>query len=285
MLFSVGMYLPLETTFAIFVGGMVRGIMDKMRDKRGFNDAQKARVENAGVLAASGLIAGEALMGLVVAAVVGLRSEHAFWSVPGRRSRSRSAPGSPIPVAAFLIWYLIAVPLAQGRRGRRASPADRRHVEPDPSRARASPTGIPVGRLLLGRGSSNSAITCVSVHADSPRSDRSGDPDLAAPRPVELDEVDGLPAAELQLARATGSGTDTPITEERKWASELPSPCRQATAGTQLLEGGQQVRADVGVGVLVEHHGRRGVRHEDVARAPRPLQMRPPPAGRSWSRR
>jgi uncharacterized oligopeptide transporter (OPT) family protein len=67
MLFSVGMYLPLETTFAIFVGGVFRWFTDKMRDKRGFNDAQKARVENAGVLTASGLIAGEALCGLVVA--------------------------------------------------------------------------------------------------------------------------------------------------------------------------------------------------------------------------
>ena len=67
MLFSVGMYLPLETTFAIFVGGIIRWIMDSMRDRRGFNDAQKARIENAGVLTASGLIAGEALMGLVKA--------------------------------------------------------------------------------------------------------------------------------------------------------------------------------------------------------------------------
>jgi putative OPT family oligopeptide transporter len=67
MLFSVGMYLPLETTFAIFVGGVIRWLMDKARDKRGFNDAQKARVENAAVLIASGLIAGEALMGLVKA--------------------------------------------------------------------------------------------------------------------------------------------------------------------------------------------------------------------------
>jgi putative OPT family oligopeptide transporter len=67
MLFSVGMYLPLETTFAIFVGGVFRWFTDKMRNKRGFNDAQKARVENAGVLTASGLIAGEALCGLVVA--------------------------------------------------------------------------------------------------------------------------------------------------------------------------------------------------------------------------
>ncbi|MEN6536128.1 MAG: oligopeptide transporter, OPT family [Bryobacteraceae bacterium] len=67
MLFAVGMYLPLETTFAIFLGGVIRWITDSMRERRGFNDAQKARVENAGVLTASGLIAGEALMGLVVA--------------------------------------------------------------------------------------------------------------------------------------------------------------------------------------------------------------------------
>ena len=68
MLFSVGMYLPLETTFASFVGGLFRWATDMRRDKRGFNEAQRARIENAGVLTASGLIAGEALTGLVVAA-------------------------------------------------------------------------------------------------------------------------------------------------------------------------------------------------------------------------
>jgi hypothetical protein len=67
MLFSVGMYLPLETTFAIFVGGLFRWLTDKARNRGNFNDAQKARIENAGVLTASGLIAGEALCGLVVA--------------------------------------------------------------------------------------------------------------------------------------------------------------------------------------------------------------------------
>ncbi len=45
MLFAVGMYLPLETTFAIFLGGMIRWVTDKMRDSKNFNDAQKARVE------------------------------------------------------------------------------------------------------------------------------------------------------------------------------------------------------------------------------------------------
>jgi putative OPT family oligopeptide transporter len=67
MLFAVGMYLPLETTFAIFVGGVFRWMTDRIRDRRGFNEAQRARIENAGVLTASGLIAGEALVGLVTA--------------------------------------------------------------------------------------------------------------------------------------------------------------------------------------------------------------------------
>ncbi len=65
MLVAVGMYLPLETTFAIFVGGVIRAIVDKLAEKRNLNQAQKTRVENVGVLLASGLIAGEALTGLI----------------------------------------------------------------------------------------------------------------------------------------------------------------------------------------------------------------------------
>lgn len=75
MLVCVGMYLPLETTFAIFIGGLIKGIVDKMTAQRQLNDAQKVRVENNGTLIAAGLIAGEALVGLVFAAM-------AFWDVP-----------------------------------------------------------------------------------------------------------------------------------------------------------------------------------------------------------
>lgn len=65
MLVAVGMYLPFETTFAIFVGGVIRWIGDGVAKRRGYNEAQRARVENTGVLTASGLIAGEAILGLV----------------------------------------------------------------------------------------------------------------------------------------------------------------------------------------------------------------------------
>jgi putative OPT family oligopeptide transporter len=123
MLFSVGMYLPLETTFAIFIGGVIRGIVDKMVTKRGFNDAQKARVENAGILSASGLIAGEALIGLFIAAVVFARDQMGekaeFWSVPGMTA---IAPWLAIPVFAVLAWYLVYVPLSKAGRPEEPAP-------------------------------------------------------------------------------------------------------------------------------------------------------------------
>ena len=105
MLFAVGMYLPLGTTFAIFVGGVIRWITDKLRDRRGYNDAQKARVENAGVLTASGLIAGEALCGLVIAGLVGSGKDvtlvhwtPSFWLA--------------LAALAVLILVMVRVPLA-----------------------------------------------------------------------------------------------------------------------------------------------------------------------------
>lgn len=118
MLFSVGMYLPLETTFAIFLGGLVRGFVDKLAGKRDFNLAQKARVENAGVLAASGLIAGEALVGLFVAGVVAFRADNTF---PHIAAFAPVAPWLAIPVVALLAAYLIYVPI--GKAGAADEPA------------------------------------------------------------------------------------------------------------------------------------------------------------------
>jgi putative OPT family oligopeptide transporter len=64
MLLAVGMYLPFQTTFAIFVGGVIRWVADTVSARKGFAEGQRVRVENAGILTASGLIAGEGLMGL-----------------------------------------------------------------------------------------------------------------------------------------------------------------------------------------------------------------------------
>jgi uncharacterized oligopeptide transporter (OPT) family protein len=67
MLISVGMYLPIDTSFAIFVGGMMKGLLESILQKRSIDPQTKERIDNTGVLLASGLIAGEALLGLLFA--------------------------------------------------------------------------------------------------------------------------------------------------------------------------------------------------------------------------
>jgi uncharacterized oligopeptide transporter (OPT) family protein len=117
MLFSIGMYLPLGTTFAMFVGGVIRWLTDRLRDKRNLNDAQKARVDNAGILTASGLIAGEALCGLGVAAVIARRLAHD----PHASTRlAHLAIGDSVPAPlialALFVAVMILIPLANAGR-------------------------------------------------------------------------------------------------------------------------------------------------------------------------
>ena len=115
MLVCVGMYLPLETSFAIFVGGLIKGIVDKVAARRKLNDAQKARYENNGVLLAAGLIAGEALVGLVFAAMAVLEIPYESW-LPGLWS------ALPLPFAisslvfVLVAWVLIRTPLNNAGR-------------------------------------------------------------------------------------------------------------------------------------------------------------------------
>jgi len=117
MLVSVGMYLPLETTSAIFVGGCIRWIMDRMADKRGFNPAQRTRVENVGVLAASGMIAGEALVGLITATF-------AWMEKPLPQIFEHPSYWTGLLVMALIAFILVRVPLANaGRADEPAPPA------------------------------------------------------------------------------------------------------------------------------------------------------------------
>jgi putative OPT family oligopeptide transporter len=106
MLVAVGMYLPLATTFAIFVGGMIRGVTDSMAKRRGLNEAQRARTENVGVLVASGLIAGEALVGLLTATF-----NFFEWRIPEIMPSPSYSLG--LAVMAVLAYVLVSVPLSK----------------------------------------------------------------------------------------------------------------------------------------------------------------------------
>jgi len=63
--FAVGLYLPLSTTLPIWVGGVVKGLVEFLAARRG-QAAEDAEL-GGGSLMATGLVAGGALTGVVVA--------------------------------------------------------------------------------------------------------------------------------------------------------------------------------------------------------------------------
>ncbi len=64
--FGIGVYLPLSTMMPMYVGGCVRALVDHTRRDRPVGES------DTGVLAASGLVAGEGLGGVVVAGLVAM---------------------------------------------------------------------------------------------------------------------------------------------------------------------------------------------------------------------
>jgi uncharacterized oligopeptide transporter (OPT) family protein len=66
MLIAVGMYLPFETTSAIFVGGVLKWLADRVAARRKLSAAAAELVEQRGTLLASGFIAGEAILAIIL---------------------------------------------------------------------------------------------------------------------------------------------------------------------------------------------------------------------------
>ena len=105
--FAIGVYLPLASMAPIFVGGCARAVVDRARRGR------PAAESDAGVLAASGLVAGEGLAGVLVAALVALgvaskgrpplvggvarRDPHRGPAAPRLRVPRRGRPAGPAP--------------------------------------------------------------------------------------------------------------------------------------------------------------------------------------------
>ncbi|HVO34067.1 MAG TPA: oligopeptide transporter, OPT family [Gemmatimonadales bacterium] len=108
MLVCVGMYINLGTTFAIFIGGVIRATVNWFTERLKHNAAQKARVENTGILLAAGLIAGEALIGLLFAALAFGSVNYATFLVP---SGAVLGFWFALVVLVFLGWLLVQVPL------------------------------------------------------------------------------------------------------------------------------------------------------------------------------
>jgi putative OPT family oligopeptide transporter len=111
MLIAVGMYLPFDTSSAIFVGGALQWLIS--RRMKNVDETEKVRVEERGTLLASGLIAGEAIMGILLAVtfVAGIPSFTRLLT--GSDSFSFYGEwGSWLSLIAFaaIAWVLVRLP-------------------------------------------------------------------------------------------------------------------------------------------------------------------------------
>jgi hypothetical protein len=65
--FAIGIYLPLSTTLPIFIGGAIRGIVDGKKKKQEAENNGEEEDLRKGNLFATGLVAGGAIAGVIVA--------------------------------------------------------------------------------------------------------------------------------------------------------------------------------------------------------------------------
>ncbi|MFO7866860.1 MAG: oligopeptide transporter, OPT family [Candidatus Aminicenantes bacterium] len=101
MLIAVGMYLPLRSTACIFFGGVLKHVLKNLTGKKRPNPKGKEIIENIGLLLASGLIAGQALMGIITAGLKGANI---------RLPESLTSPWLALIIFAALAFILIYYP-------------------------------------------------------------------------------------------------------------------------------------------------------------------------------
>jgi putative OPT family oligopeptide transporter len=102
--FAVGVYLPLSVSSPIFLGGMVRWWVDRRRRQAAETRASADSDTSPGVLAASGLIAGGAIGGTILALIAG--ASESFSQSLG--AIGRSLPLATSDLAALAAFGLLA---------------------------------------------------------------------------------------------------------------------------------------------------------------------------------
>jgi putative OPT family oligopeptide transporter len=123
MLIAVGMYIPFETSSAIFVGGLLQWVLAQLLARR--SDEEQKRAEEAGTLLASGLIAGEAIVGILLAVLflTGVSSLTQLF-VGADQFPWFPTLGGWLSLLAFgaIAWVLIRIPLSKISTASRPSP-------------------------------------------------------------------------------------------------------------------------------------------------------------------
>ncbi len=107
---AVGVYLPISTSATMFMGGMVRWIVERKMDPAA--KAANAGDSGPGVLFSSGLIAGGAIMGVVIAAFQAKGTDTMF-------DMSHLLPALSNSALAAMVIYVLALSYPLFRVGRR----------------------------------------------------------------------------------------------------------------------------------------------------------------------
>lgn len=106
---AVGMYMPLVVTAPVMIGGIIAALSQKTLSKSKANAQTKAKIERRGILFASGLIAGEAIVGILLAIpFVIYQSTNVFRVVPDALKDSTDVLGVIVSLGVFLWFYNVA---------------------------------------------------------------------------------------------------------------------------------------------------------------------------------
>lgn len=109
---AVGVYLPFELDSAIMLGGVIAWLVGRYQQKNQFQDKEKhasgrLRSERTGLLFASGLITGEALIGIGLAIPIVITKSGDFMAITDETFGS--LPGLVVILAICVFLYRVAV--------------------------------------------------------------------------------------------------------------------------------------------------------------------------------
>ncbi|MBE2186284.1 MAG: oligopeptide transporter, OPT family [Rhodothermales bacterium] len=105
---AVGMYLPLEVSVPIFLGGLVTYAVNRTLARRQASEAERSASERRGLLFASGIITGEALVGILLAIPFAIYQTTDVFAVSGMPGALQTLLGLA-GAGAFLAWiYRVA---------------------------------------------------------------------------------------------------------------------------------------------------------------------------------
>ena len=103
---AVGIYLPLELMVPIFLGGLLAHLAERTLRAAGDSKAQIERVGRKGILFASGLITGEALMGIFIAIPIVLSGRADALALPASLHFGDALGLSVLVALAFWLYYI-----------------------------------------------------------------------------------------------------------------------------------------------------------------------------------